>query len=114
MSTKQNIANLQQYLDLKSDFIKENADFLFNKLIISVRHKIGETDGFNENLVKELIKFGTVGRTAKPSTQKRKNFLLQLIQDDMTDNWPSEKLLLSFKEVVYVNFIYHVQYSKYT
>ena len=99
MSTKQNIAKLQQDLDLKSDFIQENADLLFNRLIISVRHKIGKTDGFNENLVKELIKFGTVGRTAKPSTQKRKNFLLQLIQDDMSDNWPSEKLLLSFKEV---------------
>lgn len=104
MNPKYKIAKLQQDLELKLDYIKENAEFFYQRLLISVRHQIGETEGFNENLLKELIKFGSTGRYQKPSPQKRKNFLVKLIQDDMTDNWPSEKLLSVFKAIVYVFF----------
>lgn len=103
MNSKLKIAKLQQELELKLDYIKEYSDFLYSRLIISVRHNVGESEGFTDKLVNELLKFGTVGRASKPSPQKKRNFLVKLIQDDMSDNWPAEKLLTLFKEVVYVN-----------
>ena len=58
-----------------------------------MQHNVGESEGFTDKLVNELLKFGTVSRALKPCPQKKRNFLLKLIQDDMSDDWPAEKLL---------------------
>ena len=47
INPKYKIAKLQQDLELKLDYIKEYAEFFYQRLLISVRHQIGETEGFN-------------------------------------------------------------------
>ena len=56
-------------MELKLDYIKEYSDFLYTRLIISVQYNVGESEGFTDKLVNELLKFGTVGRAVKPSPQ---------------------------------------------
>lgn len=97
MTTQQ----MQLALEAKLEYIRENADNIFDELIIKVRHSIGTNPAYNLALVSDLKTAGSKKRTGLSSAVLRKQFLLSLIDGTLTEGWPEKELLGTLIKVLY-------------
>lgn len=99
--TSNSIIQLQLALQAKEQLISQNADLLFDKLIVKVCHSIESTPVYTLGLVRDIQDQG-IRQTGTASIIKRRQFLLGLINGNLPTGWPEKELLSSLSKIMYV------------
>ena len=96
------IIQMQLALQEKREHIRINADIIYDKLIVKVRHGIESIKKYSLKTVIDLQSHGSNKKTGNTSVVNRKMFLYGLIDGSLPHGWPIEELLHSVTKIMYV------------
>ena len=101
MMTSDATKQMQIVLQDKEKLIQFNADALFDKLIVKVRHSIEDTPVYTLGLVRDLQGAGAKQHNGVPSITKRKQDLGCIVNNTLAPGWPGVELVKTLTKILY-------------